>query len=49
VEAGKMFGTEEQFIFFKAEVVCIRFPLRGQSGDESPHSDKSQIPTPTLT
>ena len=29
VEAGSMFGTEDHFVFFKAEVVSIRFPLHG--------------------
>ncbi|MBR9982909.1 MAG: hypothetical protein KFF50_17890 [Desulfatitalea sp.] len=29
VEAGNMFGTADHFVFFKAEVDSIRFPLRG--------------------
>ncbi|MEA1989211.1 MAG: serine hydrolase domain-containing protein [Pseudomonadota bacterium] len=29
VEAANMFGTENHFVFFKAEVVSIRFPLYG--------------------
>lgn len=31
VEAANMFGTEDHFVFFKAEVVAIRFPLHGFS------------------
>jgi len=30
VEAGNMFGTDEYFAFFKAEVTAIRFPGAGQ-------------------
>lgn len=29
VEAGNMFGTENYFVFFNAEVISIRFPLHG--------------------
>jgi hypothetical protein len=30
VEAGNMFGTDDYFVFFKAEVTDIRFPGAGR-------------------
>jgi len=29
VEAGNMFGTDDYFVFFKAELIAIRFPFPG--------------------
>jgi len=31
VEAGNMYGTDNYFVFFKAEVIAVRFPLYGKN------------------